>query len=97
MIIDVLGNAHLYEPMHPLFKAAFDYIRNTDLAAAPCGKTELMGTQLIAIIQTYDTMPAEQEQMEWAVGIVVIVMLLGAIGWGLNEMAELCAKTRCGR
>ena len=40
---------------------------------------------------------AEQEQMEWAVGIVVIVMLLGAIGWGLNEMAELCAKTRCGK
>jgi len=40
---------------------------------------------------------AEQEQMEWAIGIVVIVMLLGAIGWGINEMAELCAKTRCGR
>lgn len=40
---------------------------------------------------------AEQEQMEWAVGIVVIVMLLGAIGWGINEVAELCAKTRCGR
>ena len=40
---------------------------------------------------------AEQEQMEWAVGIVIIVMLLGAVGWGLNEMAELCAKTRCGR
>ena len=39
----------------------------------------------------------EQEQMEWAVGIVVIVMLLGAIGWGINEVAELCAKTRCGR
>ena len=40
---------------------------------------------------------AEQEQLEWAVGIVVIVMLLGAVGWGLNEMAELCAKTGCGR
>lgn len=40
---------------------------------------------------------SEQEQMEWAVGIVVIVMLLGAIGWGINEVAELCAKTRCGR
>jgi hypothetical protein len=39
----------------------------------------------------------EREQMEWAVGIVVIVMLLGAVGWGLNEMAELCAKTGCGR
>ena len=40
---------------------------------------------------------AEQEQMEWAIGIVVIVMLLGAIGWGINEVAEMCAKTRCGR
>ena len=39
----------------------------------------------------------EQEQMEWAVGIVVIVMLLGAIGWGINEIAEMCAKSRCGR
>lgn len=39
----------------------------------------------------------EQEQMEWAIGIVVIVMLLGAIGWGINEVAEMCAKTRCGR
>jgi hypothetical protein len=40
---------------------------------------------------------AEQEQMEWAVGIVVIVMLLGAIGWGINELAEMCAGSRCGR
>ena len=40
---------------------------------------------------------AEQEQMEWAVGIVVIVMLLGAIGWGINEVAEMCAGSRCGR
>ena len=40
---------------------------------------------------------AEQEQMEWAVGIVVLVMLVGAIGWGINEISEFCAKTRCGR
>ena len=40
---------------------------------------------------------AEQQQMEWAVGIVVIVMLLGAIGWGINELAEMCAGSRCGR
>ncbi len=40
---------------------------------------------------------AEREQMEWAVAIVVIVMLVGAIGWGLNEVAEMCAKSRCGR
>jgi len=40
---------------------------------------------------------AEAEQMAWAVGIVVIVMFIGAIGWGINEINELCAKTRCGR
>ena len=39
----------------------------------------------------------EQEQMEWAVGIVVFVMLIGAIGWGITEISDLCAKTRCGR
>ena len=40
---------------------------------------------------------AEDEQMAWAIGIVVIVMLIGAVGFGLNEIQELCAKSRCGR
>ena len=40
---------------------------------------------------------AEEEQMAWAVGIVVIVMLVGAVGFGLNEIQEMCAKSRCGR
>lgn len=40
---------------------------------------------------------AEAEQMAWAVGIVVIVMFLGAVGWGIAEISELCAKSKCGR
>ncbi len=40
---------------------------------------------------------AEAEQMAWAVGIVVIVVFLGAVGWGIAEISDLCAKTRCGR
>lgn len=39
----------------------------------------------------------EAEQMAWAIGIVVIVMLLGAVGWGIAEIQDLCAKTKCGR
>jgi hypothetical protein len=39
----------------------------------------------------------EEEYMAWAIGVVVIVMLLGAIGWGIAEIQDLCAKTRCGR
>ena len=40
---------------------------------------------------------AEADQMAWAVAIVIIVMFLGAIGWGIAEISNLCAKTRCGR
>jgi len=39
----------------------------------------------------------EAEQLAWAVGIVVIVMFLGAIGWGIAEIQEVCARGRCGR
>ncbi len=39
----------------------------------------------------------EDEQLAWAIGIVVIVMLIGAVGFGLNEIQEMCARSRCGR
>jgi hypothetical protein len=39
----------------------------------------------------------EAEQMAWAVAIVVIVMFVGAIGWGIAEIQSVCAKARCGR
>lgn len=40
---------------------------------------------------------AEAEQMAWAIGIVVIVLFIGAIGWGIAEIQDVCARTRCGR
>ena len=40
---------------------------------------------------------AEDEQTAWAIGIVVIVMFIGAVGWGIGEVSDLCARTRCGR
>ena len=39
----------------------------------------------------------EEEYMAWAVGVVVIVMLLGAVGWGIAEIQDICARSRCGR
>ena len=39
----------------------------------------------------------EAEQLAWALGIVIIVMFLGAIGWGIAEIQEVCARGRCGR
>ena len=40
---------------------------------------------------------AEAEQLEWAVAIVVIVMFIGAIGWGIAEIQDVCSRGRCGR
>lgn len=40
---------------------------------------------------------AEEEQMAWAIGIVVIVVFLGAVGWGISEIGDLCARSGCGR
>jgi hypothetical protein len=39
----------------------------------------------------------EAEYMAWAVATVVIVMFLGAVGWGIAEIQDLCARSRCGR
>jgi hypothetical protein len=39
----------------------------------------------------------EQEQLAWAFGVVIIVMLLGEVGYGIAEIQDFCAKTRCGR
>lgn len=39
----------------------------------------------------------EEEQMAWAISIVIIVMLIGAVGWGIAEISEVCARSRCGR
>lgn len=39
----------------------------------------------------------KQEQMAWAISIVVLVMFAGAVIWGINEVTEHCAKVRCGR
>ena len=40
---------------------------------------------------------AEDEQMAWAIAFVVIVMFVTAIGMGISEIQDMCAKTRCGR
>lgn len=41
MIIDSLSNAAKYFSVHPLFKPAFEYISNTNLAIEPDGKMEI--------------------------------------------------------
>jgi YhcH/YjgK/YiaL family protein len=64
MIIDLLSNAHLYFNQGPLFKKAFEYLAQTDFSTVEKGKYELDGTKLFAIVNEYDTVNPDNEQME---------------------------------
>lgn len=60
MIIDQIGNSHLYASMQPGIKAAFDYIRQTDLSSLAVGRIELDGDNLYGMLQQYDSKPIEK-------------------------------------
>ena len=64
MVIDTLDNAARYEGLHPRFKAAFDFLRNPDIAAAKAGRTELDGSALVALVQEYETKPIQAGKLE---------------------------------
>ena len=64
MIVDTLDRAPLYEPLHPRFKAAFDFLRDTDLLALPPGRTEIDGDNLFALTQSYETQPIQGGTLE---------------------------------
>lgn len=46
MILESLVNSSKYEGLHPAFKQAFDFIKNTDFSKLEPGKIELNGKEL---------------------------------------------------
>lgn len=51
MILDSLENSALYEPMHPLFARAFEFLRN-EVQGLPSGKHVIEGDRLFALVST---------------------------------------------
>jgi len=60
MIIDRIGNAHLYYAMHSRFKHAFDYIHQINVDSIPAGRYEIDGENMYALVQEYNTKLKEQ-------------------------------------
>ncbi|MBP5345942.1 MAG: YhcH/YjgK/YiaL family protein [Bacteroidales bacterium] len=46
MVLDSLQNSAKYESLHPAFKQAFDFVKNTDWSKMEPGKTMLNGKEL---------------------------------------------------
>jgi YhcH/YjgK/YiaL family protein len=55
MIVDILANTGLYGSISPKLTAAFNYLKNTDLATVAVGKYEILGTDVFAIVSEYQT------------------------------------------
>lgn len=63
MILDHLDNADTYAGLHPLFPQAFAYLRQFK-ADTPPGKYEIVGSDLFALVQAYETAPAATRRYE---------------------------------
>ncbi|MBI5192324.1 MAG: YhcH/YjgK/YiaL family protein [Nitrospirae bacterium] len=59
MIIDLLKNASLYSKMNRKIETALNFLRDTDLSNIKPGRYEIDGSDIFALMQTYDTKPRE--------------------------------------
>ena len=52
--------AEKYDYLSDKFKKAFAFLRETDLASLPIGRTEIDGDEVYASVQSYTTMTVEE-------------------------------------
>jgi len=64
MIADVLKNSQIYAAISPRIKTALEYISKTDFSAIEPGRYELDGSDIFALVQTYDSIPKENGKWE---------------------------------
>jgi len=84
MIFSNLSQSDRYTSLHPLFPRAFDYIRNTDLFALAPGRYNLVGDDLIAIVEQVSGRTREVAKLEAHRRYIDIQLVLDGIdemGW----------------
>lgn len=84
MILDSLNNTEKVERLHPLFKKAFDYIKETDFSKVEDGKYELDGSRLfinVASLTGKDKKDAAIETHKKYIDIQLPLLGVEKIGW----------------
>ncbi|MGB7158661.1 MAG: YhcH/YjgK/YiaL family protein [Tepidisphaeraceae bacterium] len=64
MVFDRLAHASLYEGMARHIRHAFEFLRRSDLDTLAVGKYAIVGEDAYALVQSYQTKPAEQAKWE---------------------------------
>ena len=84
MILDSLNNTEKVERLHPLFKKAFDYIKETDFSKVEDGKYELDGSRLFVSVVSVtgkDKNDAAIETHKKYIDIQLPLLGVEKIGW----------------
>ena len=84
MILDSLNNTEKAERLHPLFKKAFDYIKETGFSKVEDGKYELDGSRLfinVASLTGKDKKDAAIETHKKYIDIQLPLLGVEKIGW----------------
>lgn len=63
MILDQLAHWQSYAHLSPSFKAGFEYLQTFD-PGTPLGRYDIVGNDVFALVQSYETQPAENRKFE---------------------------------
>ena len=90
MIADTLKSNYLYESISPRIKASLEYIAKTDFSKMESGKYELDGSNIYALVQTYDSIPKEQGKWECHQKYIDIQYIVeGVEQIGVNSLEQM--------
>lgn len=95
MILASLSDSSTIEAAHPRFKAAFDFIRTSDLLAMPLGKVAIDGENIFAIISHVEAKTAEEAILETHKKYIDIQIPLSTYeryGWKCTQELKNIAK-----
>jgi len=96
MIFSSLSQSSRYAALHPLFQRAFDYIRDTDFFVLAPGRYNIVGDDLIVIVEHTQGKPKEHARLEAHRKYIDIQLVLDGdeqMGWKslsdcLNPVSE---------
>lgn len=93
MILSDLKHSERIEPLHPLFKKLFDYVKSHDLLHAEPGRIEIDGDNLFINNVSAQGVPAERQPLEAHRSYIDVHILLEGserIGWkSIEEVRNL--------
>ncbi len=64
MIVDVLKNSNLYTSVNSNFTKAFEFIQNYMSNSIPVGRYDIEGTDVFALVQSYESQPQSEKKAE---------------------------------